>query len=353
MTFQINGKEFSESPRAGQCLRTFLRELGHFGVKKGCDTGDCGACTVLLDGDPVHSCLIPAFRAHGHGVTRIEGLAPDGGIHPMQQAFLDAQAFQCGFCTSGMILTCASLNQAQRQDLDASLKGNLCRCTGYRAIEDALDGKTNIEDAAAGTAFGRSLPAPAGPRVVRGEARYTFDVAMEGMLHIKMLRSPHPHAKILSIDKTPALNVPGVHAVLTFEDAPDRLFSTARHEKAWMDPDDTRVRDDVVRFIGQKVAAVVAETEAAAEEGCRRLQVDYDILAAVVDPAQAIASGAPLLHAGKTPEQRVTNAKRNIVAETHGEYGDVAGALAQSAVTYQGTFTTQQVQHAALETHGG
>ena len=353
MTFQINGKEFLESPRAGQCLRTFLRKLGHFGVKKGCDAGDCGACTVLIDGEPVHSCLIPAFRADGHAVTTIEGLAPEGGTHPMQQAFLDAQAFQCGFCTAGMILTCASLNQAQRQDLGASLKGNLCRCTGYRAIEDALNGKTNIEDAAAGTAFGRSLPAPAGPQVVRGAARYTFDTAIDGLLHIKMLRSPHPHARIISIDKTETLKVPGVHAVLTFEDAPDRLFSTARHEKAWMDPDDTRVLDDVVRFIGQKVAAVVAETEASAEEGCRRLKVDYDILPAVIDPAQAIAPGAPAIHADRTPEERVVNARRNIVAETHGEYGDVAGALAQAAVTYEGTFTTQRVQHAALETHGG
>ncbi|SHG82040.1 molybdopterin-dependent oxidoreductase [Bradyrhizobium erythrophlei] len=353
MTFEINGREFSQSPRAGQCLRTFLRELGHFGVKKGCDAGDCGACTVLLDGEPVHSCLIPAFRAEGHAVTTIEGLAGDGGTHPMQQAFLDAQAFQCGFCTAGMILTCASLNQAQRQDLGASLKGNLCRCTGYRAIEDALDGKTNIENAAAGAAFGRSLPAPAGPQIVRGEARYTFDTSIEGLLHIKMLRSPHPHARIISIDKSAALAVPGVRAVLTPEDAPQRLFSTARHERAWMDPDDTRVLDDVVRFIGQKVAAVVAETEAAAEEGCRRLKVDYDVLPAVVDPAQAIAPGAPVLHGDKTPEQRVTNSRRNIVAEAHGEYGDVARALAASAVSYEGTFTTQRVQHAALETHGG
>jgi putative selenate reductase molybdopterin-binding subunit len=353
MSYQINGKAFSERPQAGQCLRTFLRELGHFGVKKGCDAGDCGACTVLIDGEPVHSCIVPAFRAEGHAVTTIEGLAPDSGTHPMQQAFLDAQAFQCGFCTSGMILTCASLNQAQRQDLGASLKGNLCRCTGYRAIEDALNGRTNIEDAAAGTAFGRSLPAPAGPQLVRGAARYTFDTAIEGLLHIKMLRSPHPHATIISIDKTAALAVAGVHAVLTFEDAPDRLFSTARHEKAWMDPDDTRVLDNIVRFVGQKVAAVVAETEAAAEEGCRRLKVDYDVLPDVIDPAQAIAAGAPRLHPDKTREHRVANAQRNIVAETHGEYGDVAGALAQAAVSYEGTFTTQRVQHAALETHGG
>jgi putative selenate reductase molybdopterin-binding subunit len=353
MSYQINGKEFSESPRAGQCLRTFLRQLGHFGVKKGCDAGDCGACTVLLDGEPVHSCLIPAFRADGHAVTTIEGLAPEGSTHPMQQAFLEAQGFQCGFCTAGMILTCASLNQAQRQDLGASLKGNICRCTGYRAIEDALNGKTNVEDAAAGTAFGRSLPAPAGPQVVRGAARYTFDVAMEGMLHIKMLRSPHPHARIISVDKTAALALPGVHAVLTHEDAPDRLFSTARHEVVEMDPDDTRIFDTTMRFIGQKVAAVIAETEAAAEEGCRRLRVDYEILPAVFDPAQAIAPGAPLIHGDKTPANRVTNAQRNIVAENHGEFGNVAAALAEAAVTYEGTFTTQRVQHAALETHGG
>ena len=294
MSVEINGKAFSESPRAGQCLRTFLRQLGHFGVKKGCDAGDCGACTVLLDGEPVHSCLIPAFRAEGHAVTTIEGFAPDGGIHPMQEAFLDAQGFQCGFCTAGMILTCATLNQAQRQDLGASLKGNICRCTGYRSIEDALNGKINIDKTvAAGTAFGRSLPAPAGPQVVRGAERYTFDIAPEGLLHIKMLRSPHPHAKIISIDKRAAIGVAGVHTVLTYEDAPDRLFSTAQHEKAWMDPEDTRVFDRVVRFIGQKVAAVVAETEAAAEEACRRLEVVYEILPAVVDPAQAIAPGAP------------------------------------------------------------
>jgi putative selenate reductase molybdopterin-binding subunit len=353
MTFEINGKTFAQQPRAGQCLRTFLRELGHFGVKKGCDAGDCGACTVLLDGEPVHSCLIPAFRARGHAVTTIEGLGGESGAHPMQQAFLDAQAFQCGFCTAGMILTCASLNQAQRQDLGASLKGNICRCTGYRAIEDALDGKINIEEVGAGEAFGRSLPAPAGPLVVKGAARYTFDTEIAGLAHIKLVRSPHPHAKIRSIDKGATLAVPGVIAVLTHEDAPETLFSTARHEKAWMDPEDTKVLDTVVRFVGQKVAAVVADTEAAAEEGCRRLKVDYEILPAVFDPALAVAPGASMIHPGRTKEQRVANAERNIVAEAHGEFGNVAAALAQSAATYEGTFTTQRVQHAALETHGG
>lgn len=353
MSFEINGHSFSEQPQAGQCLRTFLRQLGHFGVKKGCDAGDCGACTVLLDGEPVHSCIIPAFRAAGHAVTTIEGLASEGGIHPMQQAFLDAQGFQCGFCTSGMIVTCASLNQAQRADLGASLKGNLCRCTGYRTIEDALDGKSNVQDAEPGTAFGRSLPAPAGPQVVTGKARYTFDIAMDGLLHVKMLRSPHPHARIVSIDTSAAQAMPGVHAVLTHADAPATLFSTARHEIDAMDPEDTRILDDTVRFIGQKVAAVVAESEAIAEEACRRIDVVYDILPAVFDPAIAIAPGAPVIHPDKTPVHRVSNAISNIVAETHGEFGNVATALAASAVTYEGTFTTQRVQHGHLETHGG
>src|SRR6202042_2064581 len=130
MSVQVNGKTHDASPRPGQCLRTFLRELGWFGVKKGCDAGDCGACTVLLDGEPVHSCILPAYRAEGRQVTTIEGLAKNGEMHPMQTAFLEAQGFQCGFCTPGMIITAASLNQAQRQDLPWALEGNICRRTG-------------------------------------------------------------------------------------------------------------------------------------------------------------------------------------------------------------------------------
>src|ERR1700731_3630930 len=176
MSFEINGKAFSENPRAGQCLRTFLRELGYFGVKKGCDAGDCGACTVTVDGDPVHSCLFPAYRAERRAVTTIEGLARNGELHPMQQAFLQAQGFQCGFCTPGMIMTAASLNQSQQQDLPWALKGNICRCTGYGAIEDAIRGVRQVEGAEAGSACGRSVAAPAGPAVVSGRAQYTLYV---------------------------------------------------------------------------------------------------------------------------------------------------------------------------------
>ncbi|MGZ8324707.1 MAG: (2Fe-2S)-binding protein, partial [Rhodoplanes sp.] len=137
MKYAVNGKRFSAEPQPGQCLRTFLRELGFFGVKKGCDAGDCGACTVWLDGKPVHSCLVPAFRVADREVTTIEGLANSGKLHPLQRSFLDAQAFQCGFCAAGMIMTVAALDEEQKADLPRALKGNLCRCTGYRAIRDA------------------------------------------------------------------------------------------------------------------------------------------------------------------------------------------------------------------------
>ncbi|HEX3442387.1 MAG TPA: 2Fe-2S iron-sulfur cluster-binding protein, partial [Pseudolabrys sp.] len=349
MSFQVNGKSFNEQPAAGQCLRTFLRSLGCFGVKKGCDAGDCGACTVLIDGEPVHSCITPAFRAENREITTVEGLAKGNELHPMQRAFLDAQGFQCGFCTAGMIMTAVSLNQAQRQDLPQALKGNICRCTGYRSIDDALAGRRNV-DTEDGDGCGHNVPAPAGPDVVTGKARFTLDVAVDGLLHMKLLRSPHPHARIRSIDKTAALTVPGVQAVLTHEDAPMTHYSSARHENRASDPDDTRVLDNVVRFIGQRVAAVVADTEAAAEEGCRRLVVDYDLLPAVFDPEEAMRAGAPVVHP-KGPESRIADAQHNIVTEVHGGVGDVAAGFAAADEIREGTYYVPRVQHAHLETH--
>ena len=291
MNYHVNGRRYAAEPTAGQCLRTFLRDLEVFGVKKGCDAGDCGACTVHIDGKPFHSCLVPAFRGEGREITTIEGLATNGELHPMQQAFHDAQAFQCGYCTAGMIMTAVTLTDAQKTDLPHALKGNLCRCTGYRSINDALHGACNIEADVAGKALGASLPNPFTDAIVTGKARYTMDLAIEGMLHLKVLRSPHAHARIVSIDRSTALAVPGVVAVFTYEDVPKRLFSSALHEDHLVDPDDITLLDNVARFVGQRVAAVVAETEAAAEAGCRALHVEYEILPAVFDPVLAVQPG--------------------------------------------------------------
>ncbi|GAA0472122.1 oxidoreductase [Paractinoplanes deccanensis] len=333
---RINGTEHERAPRPGQCLRTYLREEGCFGVKKGCDTGDCGACTVHVDGVPVHSCVYPAFRAAGRSVTTVEGLD-----HPVQRAFVDAQGFQCGFCTAGFLMTAAALTDDQRTDLPRAFKGNLCRCTGYRAIADAMDGVVHVSEPAEGKAVGSGLGAPAGPDVVTGRARYTFDLDVPGLLHLKVLRSPHAHARVVAIRTEAALAVPGVELVLTHADDPGRLFSTAQHENVTEDPADTRVLDDVVRFAGQRVAAVVATSEAAAEQGCRALAVDYEVLPHVLTAREAMAADAPRVHPGG-----------NVVGELHATLGDVDAGFAEADEVYEGTFRTPRVQHASLETHG-
>ncbi|BCW20433.1 dehydrogenase [Arthrobacter sp. NtRootA9] len=374
MAIDINGTPAGAEPRPGQCLRTFLREQGTTGVKKGCDGGDCGACTVHVDGTPVHSCIYPAVRAEGHSVTTIEGLAaaagaPEGEPHPVQQQFMERQGFQCGFCTAGMVMTAATFDDEQKENLPRNLKGNLCRCTGYRAIADAVCGHPGHPDpkgpgsgiAGAGQPepepgrLGDDVPAPASRAVVTGTARYTLDLPadqQQELLHLKILRSPHAHARVLSINTDAALAVPGVVAVLTHRDAPRQLFSTAQHELFTDDPDDTRVLDDVVRFIGQRVAAVVGESVAAAEAGVRALTVEYEELPAVFTPQDALLPGAPLVHGDKDgTASRIARPDGNVVAELHSELGSVADGFAAADVIHEQTYQTQRVQHVALETH--
>ena len=351
---RVNGDPVADAPRPGQCLRTFLREQGCFGVKKGCDAGDCGACTVHVDGMPVQSCIFPAVRAQGHAITTIEGLGAGhpGGLHPLQQRFLDAQGFQCGFCTAGMIMTGAALDDERRADLPRSLKSNICRCTGYRSIADAFAGIGNVEHPDPDeTPIGRSLPAPGGPAVVTGAARYTLDTAPEGLLHMKLVRSPHAHAHIRCIDPSAALALPGVHTVLTYADSPPQLYSSARHENHEADPDDTLLLDRVVRFAGQRVAAVVADTVAIAERAVGLVVVDYEPLPAVYGADSAMEPGAPLLHGDKGPESRIADPARNLAGEIHSRIGDADAGFADAAAVYEETFFTHRVQCVHLETH--
>ncbi|WP_054815528.1 molybdopterin-dependent oxidoreductase [Nocardia arizonensis] len=378
MRFEVDGVVAEARPRPGQCLRTLLRELGRFAVKKGCDSGDCGACSVQLDGETVHSCLIPAHRVADRRITTAAGLGTPEEPHPVQRRFVECAAFQCGFCTAGMVVTAAGLGGAPDPALLPELmKGNLCRCTGYRSIVDALTADYARAEPLSRGAAGTGARAPAGPRVVTGTEPFTFDILPRDSapiaetpaplaqdetaalappaapLHIAVLRSPHAHARILAIDTSAAEALPGVRAVLTHEHAPDVAFSTARHELRSDDPDDTYVLDDTVRFVGQRVAAVVADTVDLARAGCRLLRVEYEPLPAVFDPAAALEPGAPALHSGKPGSARIADAERNLVAEIHGEVGDVAAGIAAAAKVIRGVWHSPRVQHVHLETHGG
>jgi len=344
--FTVNGSPIETTPRPGQVLRTLLREHEHFDVKKGCDAGDCGACSVLVDGTPFHSCIYPAHRLEGAAITTVAGLGSVEHPHPVQQAFVDAAGFQCGFCTAGMIVTASTLSPDD--DLTVKLKGNLCRCTGYRSIEDAICGVSNTSSS---SQAGTSTKAPAGMRVATGSEQYTLDLATTSLLHLAVLGSPHSHARIRSISIERALAVEGVHAVLTHLDSPDVLFSTARHEHRTDDPDDTRVMDTVLRFQGQRVAAVIADSVAIATTALALIDVDYEVLPAVFDPDEARSAGAPLLHSEKGPEARISEPHRNVLAQLHGEMGSVDDGLRQADKVVTGTWTTQRVSHVALETH--
>lgn len=377
MILTVNGDSVEATPAPGQSLRSLLRAEEHFEVKKGCDSGDCGACSVLLDGTPVHSCIYPAFRAAGKAVTTVAGLGRPGNLHPVQQRFVDAAGFQCGFCTAGMIVTASTFDEHDLDDLPRLLKGNICRCTGYRSIRDAILGTHTPSDGVAHPGpdstmgpilrtrraadrprdesgrVGTSLRAPAGERVVTGQEPYTLDVAVPGLLHLSVLGSPHASARILAIDTRAARALPGVHAVLTHLDSPDILYSTARHEDRLDDPDDTRVFDTVLRFRGQRVAAVVADSVGVAEAACRLIDVEYEHLPAVFDAAEAQLPGAHLVHGDKNAViSRLADPQRNLVAELHGEFGEVGAGLAQATTVVSGSWQTQRIAHMSLETHG-
>ncbi|MGB9722589.1 MAG: molybdopterin cofactor-binding domain-containing protein [Chloroflexia bacterium] len=354
ITLTVNGveREVRVGPRT-TLLEVLREELGLTGTKNGCGQGHCGACTVLVDGQAVRSCIYLARRAAGRRVLTIEGLAPSPwgqegggeGLHPLQQAFIDQGAVQCGFCTPGMIMAALALLQQSprpgREEILLALEPNLCRCTGYSSIVRAVlqaSGQLPPPAAPPPTAplrtIGRSLPRPDVRAKVTGRARYAADLRFEGLLYAAVLRSAHPHARILRLDVERARTMPGVVAVLTADDIP------GRRTHGVLRPDWPVLVGvgEKVRYIGDALAVVVAETPAQAEEARAAVAVEYEVLPGVFSPEAALAEGAPQVHEGG-----------NLLKHIRVRKGDVAAGLAQAEVIVEETFRTPTVEHAFLE----
>jgi putative selenate reductase molybdopterin-binding subunit len=372
---KVNGEEKVFKVSSEDRLADVLRREGYFGVKIGCRTGDCGSCTVLIDGKPLKSCVVPAAKAEGKEIITIEGLARDGQLHPLQEQFLAHGAVQCGFCTPAMILAAKAFlddwKGPQPPDEAAvrkALKGVLCRCTGYekpvRAVLAAARIMRGEAEAVAADdpsavavekekkfrVVGKSVPRVDGLQLVTGRPAFTDDFRLPGMLYAKILWSPLAHARIKRIDKSKAEALPGVRAVLTYEDVPRVAYTRAGQDYPEPSPYDYFILDKKVRYVGDRVAAVAADSLEIAEEALKLIEVEYEPLPAVFSPEEALKEGAPVIH--DEPEARgIYDPKRNICAHIDVQLGDVEKGFKEADLVLENEYRTSRVQHAQLEPH--
>ncbi len=372
---RINGRrcEWDVSPR--EVLLDALRRHGYLSVKRGCQTGECGTCNALVDGRLRPTCVMLAAQAEGREIFTVEGLAGDGrnrgeGLHPIQEAFLDAGAVQCGFCAPAMLLAAKGLLDSNpnpsEPEVREALEGVICRCTGYvktvRAVLLAaarMRGETAeppAPEASPGLpplrVVGTSVRKLDGPRLVQGRPSFTADLAVPGTLHGRLLPSPHAHAIIKRIDASKARALPGVRAVLTHQDLPRVTYTSAGQSWPEPSPHDMRSLDRKVRYVGDRVAAVAADSPAIAVAALRLIEVDYEVLPAVLDPRQAMAPGAPVIHDEPDAEGFIGHDfARNRAARLETRVGDVEKGFAEADLVIERTYEVPKVQHVSLEPH--
>ena len=415
--FTLNGSAIDLNVPDGMTLLNLLRDrLAVHGVKHGCESGECGACTVLVDGVPINACVMLAPKAQGRDLRTIEsfgehplhGWRNSAGLHPLQKAFIETGAIQCGYCTPAMVLVADALLSKNPSPTEAevreSLSGVLCRCTGYlkpvQAIlraaavlrgeqieevselipispelfnsldfsesdyvygEEDLQLQTKVgllpqmqvsQDWETRHTVGRPEPKVDAMKLVQGKSAFTADIEMRGMLTAKLLHSPVAHAEIRSIDTSKALELPGVVAVLTWQDLPRVVYSTAGQSDPIPGPLDTFSLDKKVRFVGDRVAFVAAETEDIANEALALIEVDYKILPAFFEAAQAMEENAPQIH--DEPEYvdfGDSDAKRNLAAKIRIDIGDVERGFDEADHIFEETYQVPKVQQAHIEPH--
>ena len=364
----VNGVEHTLDVPANRYLAQVLRyDLGLTGTKIGCNEAECGACTVIVNGKSVDSCIYPAFKAQGADVLTIEGVASEwqmangetqlatrnSQLHPLQEAFAVHGATQCGFCTPGFIMQAKTLLDENQDpsddDIKHCLKDTFCRCTGYTSIIGAVkaagekmrtgemplpvlpDVVTPLEH------IGQPLLRPDAIEKVTGVTLYTDDYNFEGMLFGATLRSEHAYAKILSIDTSVAAALPGVVKVLTHEDVP----GDPRHGLVENDWPVFAGGKFPARYAGDPVALVVAESEAIAHAALAAIMVDYEVMAPITDPVFARSTEAPILH----PDRPTGNLLKHIKVRQ----GNVDEGFAQADVIIERTYRTPMTEHAFME----
>ncbi len=361
ITLTVNGKQHTLANLPGETLAALLRNrLRLTGTKIACEESECGSCTVLVDGEPVLSCMYPAERAHGKSVLTIEGLAEEfaagnaeakSRLHPLQEAFIQHGAVQCGFCIPGQIMTSYALLQRNphptQQDIRVALKDTLCRCAGYQMIEKAIlaaaeslrtgepvVGPSIPDSINAHAVVGHTLVRPDAVEKVTGEARYTDDLEFEGMLHGKVRRAGVPHAFLKKLDISKARALQGVVAVLTADDIP----AEHNHGLVVYDWPVMVGLGERIRYVGDALAIVAAETEAIAEQAVAFIEAEFDLQPVISDPVQAHRPDVPQIHAAG-----------NLLKHIKVRKGDMERGFAESDVILEHTFHTPATEHAFLE----
>lgn len=374
----VNGRRHSLHIGPNTSLLDLLRDTLHlYGPKECCDVGECGACTVSVDGRTVNSCLMLAVEADDAEVVTIEGLGAEG-VNPLQQAFIDHGAVQCGFCIPGMLMSAqAMLNEDLQPDdekIREGLSGNLCRCGGYKRIVEAVravakadgNGKDTRAKKSVGndTECGRHRPAHApsrneqsveawvgtnarrlgGRERVSGVQQFLADIPLQGMLHVKLVTLDAARARIVSIDATEAHALPGVVDIITAQDLPTPVprFGPVYKDRPVLAVGETK-------YHGEPVAAVAAESKEAAELAVSLVRVEYETLPAVFSVAGALAPDAPLV---QDPRLRAGDplGATNILKERRYGWGDVDSAKADLVV--ENSYSFPMVTHFAIEPHG-
>jgi CO/xanthine dehydrogenase Mo-binding subunit/aerobic-type carbon monoxide dehydrogenase small subunit (CoxS/CutS family) len=349
-TLLVNGaaREVVAEPsrRLSDVLRT---ELGLTGTKVGCNAGDCGACTVLLDGRQVCSCMVSLGQAAGRAVTTVEGLEVDSRLRKLQDAFVSAGAAQCGICTPGMLMAAAEMaledGKPSRDQIVDRMGGVLCRCTGYLKIVEAVEQYFGHAPALAtqrpaiGCAVGSRMPrVDAWPRV-SGQARYGADVSDHEALHLRVVRSPHAHARFRLGDCAEVLaRHPGIKAILTAKDVPgNNVFSVFARLR-----DQPVFADGYVRYLGEAVAAIVGERAAVERFADAELPIEWQPLPPLTGVARALDETAVRLHAQRPGNVLMCGSQ--VTGDTVADAG---------AIAVEGRFETSFVEHAYIEPEAG